>query len=1562
MKKLLFIGLILISLICLYAHSEDFVIGNYSYLKPYHTFFEDMADKMEEAHYNATIWEPSDDSNNSEKIDLLNGYGIDSFLYDQITNYDDNGEISAISLSNLSMGNFFQFDAEYDSLSTLNDSSNKYFYKFNITRPGSQLEETPDEYVWKCTPSPTSPDGGVIIDQLMYRWENASNNGNNSGINEGAFGYIGPEFEFANRNNFNDDSYLEGNKLYISFIYKIEDGADNQDCMKFGLKLKGHRPGEVEDSWQYVYLRNTKSPTEQNSMFTYTAAELLDDDYSSIANPSNPDGFRKVTFYLELEDLLLNDNQFLKGADTSRYGFVNDHHSNVCLKGIMPYVYWSGNHEIDLDYIEIKDSIYKILEDNTDEYIRNLVFTRINQYDTTNRITKFYTKDEPWQTQFKSYNRLQDIFLGDNTVNFMTTNCLRNFQKPMGNGERYSHYEYFNQIAQPNEIMIDIYPVKPNSNWNEETDDNFVQFHIDWWASANYRRAKIDADEKPFYTVPCTAGRWNTINECWDGYQYPTINMMKCLQYLPLCYGVDGVVDFKLYSYEPSNTTDVEYIWYALIDSYNIQNTPPQFEAIKQANAKLAVYGPILKNLEWIDATTISIEGVDSFDNNIYYSEENIDLGDDPYFSQTDIKTSSISNNQDLYEGYVHIGYFKDDENYPTYMLVNRRTDYVTTASNSMKYITPADMMQEYAVQNNIIEASSQFVEFNIDEDIAAEFGEYVALFDPASKHSYYKNESAEICVEIDPGEGIMLELASTLPDIITENITLKGKVLIDATNTIVIPQNITIATNDSSRVYINQDIEIPNGAKLILRGDIEINSTITVKDGGELKIERANASLNLSNSIVLDGGTCIIDESEIASESVKVINTPQNWTHIRNLNVINSDISNTLFYLFNTNIDIVDTRFDGYSQIVSKYNEDTLSVYINSTMANNISKGFFNTNGNGTALQIDGDCNVSINNITFSGYSYGVSFENNQSSSDCNITNNRFINVERGISYKLYSEIGSAFINTNSFINCINAIQYQQNSIIHSSEISENTFYNCDYAINYDNTSHVETQSINNCTFSDCEYGIYSVTQDFNAAITNCTYENRNTVIENVGIQFAAGIPLIRDCSFESLEKGVFSELSTFSGPRQHGIEDSEFRFCKFAVIARDSNIPVRNSIFYRNSFGLTCFEDANMNLSNNANNVLKNKDVNIYFPPNNDNRYESTIQLLGGHNDFYHESNSNGGLAYDFFFDSDLAFDPNNSLIDASKNWFINNEILATHSDPTVDVSGWVLVESFDSGPNVEILQSDERFYTALNAELAFDYPNASIIYRAILDEALMTEEALRNSSIDGVFRCDFLVNQNFNEALSYFEEKKVQYTLIDESFVKLIDTYIIKVKLIKKEYQDVIAILEERINNPTSAIDSLSAVLDLEIVLKLADGELGKALVNTSLAQYRYKDLVEYEAQHHKHWDMLMDLSNLPKTDSFVERIPERMDVMNYPNPFNPETTIRFGIPKSGNTEVKIYNIRGQLVKKLFDGYKEAGFHNVVWNGRNRDNQSVASGIYFTRVTSEGKSKVTKLMLMK
>ena len=67
-------------------------------------------------------------------------------------------------------------------------------------------------------------------------------------------------------------------------------------------------------------------------------------------------------------------------------------------------------------------------------------------------------------------------------------------------------------------------------------------------------------------------------------------------------------------------------------------------------------------------------------------------------------------------------------------------------------------------------------------------------------------------------------------------------------------------------------------------------------------------------------------------------------------------------------------------------------------------------------------------------------------------------------------------------------------------------------------------------------------------------------------------------------------------------------------------------------------------------------------------------------------------------------------------------------------------------------------------------------------------------------------------------------------------------------------------------------------------------------------------------------------------------------NYPNPFNPSTIIRCYIKESAFTEITIYNILGQPVKKLFSGKLHAGEHAWRWNGHNDFGQPVASGVYY------------------
>jgi hypothetical protein len=85
-------------------------------------------------------------------------------------------------------------------------------------------------------------------------------------------------------------------------------------------------------------------------------------------------------------------------------------------------------------------------------------------------------------------------------------------------------------------------------------------------------------------------------------------------------------------------------------------------------------------------------------------------------------------------------------------------------------------------------------------------------------------------------------------------------------------------------------------------------------------------------------------------------------------------------------------------------------------------------------------------------------------------------------------------------------------------------------------------------------------------------------------------------------------------------------------------------------------------------------------------------------------------------------------------------------------------------------------------------------------------------------------------------------------------------------------------------------------------------------------------------------------------------------NYPNPFNPRTTIQYSLPEAAKMRLEIYNIKGQLVKTLVNGEMPAGMHNVVWDGRDSKDRAVASGVYFYRISSPQNTQTKRMLLMK
>jgi len=85
-------------------------------------------------------------------------------------------------------------------------------------------------------------------------------------------------------------------------------------------------------------------------------------------------------------------------------------------------------------------------------------------------------------------------------------------------------------------------------------------------------------------------------------------------------------------------------------------------------------------------------------------------------------------------------------------------------------------------------------------------------------------------------------------------------------------------------------------------------------------------------------------------------------------------------------------------------------------------------------------------------------------------------------------------------------------------------------------------------------------------------------------------------------------------------------------------------------------------------------------------------------------------------------------------------------------------------------------------------------------------------------------------------------------------------------------------------------------------------------------------------------------------------------NYPNPFNPETVIRFAVAKNDNVIINVYNVSGQLVRSLVNGSYKVGMHQAVWNGLDNSGRPVSSGIYFYRMNTSEYVAVKKMLLLK
>ena len=112
-----------------------------------------------------------------------------------------------------------------------------------------------------------------------------------------------------------------------------------------------------------------------------------------------------------------------------------------------------------------------------------------------------------------------------------------------------------------------------------------------------------------------------------------------------------------------------------------------------------------------------------------------------------------------------------------------------------------------------------------------------------------------------------------------------------------------------------------------------------------------------------------------------------------------------------------------------------------------------------------------------------------------------------------------------------------------------------------------------------------------------------------------------------------------------------------------------------------------------------------------------------------------------------------------------------------------------------------------------------------------------------------------------------------------------------------------------------------------------------------------------------DNLYDKPFTGISDEPTEILPDHLALHpNFPNPFNPETIIRFDLPRSTPVRLSVFNLMGVCVRILKDQPCSAGMHTVVWDGKNDSGSPCPSGLYIARLQTGGSVKTQRMVLIR
>lgn len=813
------------------------------------------------------------------------GNEVETILEDRCWNLND----QQIGIYRLTYGNSLKMEAEYKY--SFHDTSGVFEPDTLTTDPIDETEEGDtgmgdvynyifahaatcgyrtargahsNQYAWVCDEG-SGHVAGLALSNPRFRWTVPNHRFPRS---------IGNDLKFYSE-------AINYNRLYLTVAMKFDSLAVGEEVATIRLKVLKN----VLDN-DNQYMDYTIDP-DNDKYYEFqlhpvnpeVGTTIYNNAYSSVPRDDEKYG-RNILFeyYIEFPDPNVHNN-----TESDYDSLPVRKNPGDYFRHINPEVYWHGNGRMELDYIVLEDYYHrqarlKLNESpNVDMDILAMMDARLAQIRSlmnSNNIRYFYTKDEPFQGQFSMYDKVESYLennYGLDNMKIITATNLNDYKITKPNGTSYDHYLNFLAQAKPRTIAIDAYPLQEwNKNeliqWNNEIDSLSVQNLIDNIVTNTYKKIakavrhniKPTVRETEIVYIPQIFGEFVVdSSDDVDYWRYfkPPRSMNKCLQLLPLCYSADGILDYVLLAGDdPHGETGSQYrilapLKYSLgYNNIRVPDDDSSFENLTEANSKIAVYGPCLKKLHWIDADCLMTNGgSEGVAVSPFLLHDLRVLGPDSPSGECNPTLPWI-----FYHGFVQCGYYNDDQLSPSFMLVNRR---------AVKRIENENTVVQLPVDSNFQDVPSQTVVFVPSIEAEGHFGTHICLFDPYDGQVFRK-EGTDIRVSIGPGDGKLLEMCGTLPQEVSVNSILSNKSVITGTVSILPGVNVVTDSGTTTRILSNSVINVGDGASYTLRGDviIEDGASIIVSQNGSLILDNAVCTWGQGSKIEVNGGLLTIN------------------------------------------------------------------------------------------------------------------------------------------------------------------------------------------------------------------------------------------------------------------------------------------------------------------------------------------------------------------------------------------------------------------------------------------------------------------------------------------------------------------------------------------------------------------------------------------------------------------------------------------------------------------------------------------------------------------------------